>query len=650
MPWNDGLTGPHLDIAAHQGPNLRVIAGPGTGKTFALMRRVTRLLESGVNPEAILAVTFTRTAARDLVDKLAALGAPGADRVVACTLHSLSFSILSQGAAFQATGREPRTLLQHELDALEADLASGFHGKRKTGALIKAFEAYWARLQHQQPGWPTEPLERAFDTALRDWLRFHRAMLIGEVIPLALDFVSNNPQSPAVPRFDHILVDEYQDLNRADQALIESIALPTTEVTVVGDEDQSIYSFRHAHPEGIGHYDRRHQNTHDVVLDECRRCPQLVVEMATSLIQQNTRIRTGVVRPSPTKAAGDVTVVQHASVREEVNTTSEYIVWYLTNNPGVMPGEVLVLATRRAWGHAIREELNVMAQARTLPWRAQSFFREEGLEKEAAREGFTALALLVDPDDVAALRAWLAFGAQDGRARAYARLMAHCQANATTPRQALDSIKAGVLKLPHTSKLVARYNELLTRLAALKGLTGQALIDAVFPAAADDCADARAAAQAALALEPQAVTDPAKLLEETRTLISQPELPGESDGIVRIMSLHKSKGLTAKVVVIAGCVAGALPRFEPSLPSGLQKPTEDEQRRLFFVALTRTTDVLVISSAVRMPAGEAYAMGLPVARRIGQNAMLQASPFLAQLGPNRPTTETTSSWRSRVAF
>ncbi|MHB0948176.1 MAG: UvrD-helicase domain-containing protein [Gemmatimonadaceae bacterium] len=443
MPWNDGLTGPHLDIAAHQGPNLRVIAGPGTGKTFALMPRVTRLLESGVKPEHILAVTFTRTAARDLVDTLAALGAPGADRVVACTLHSLSFSILSQGAAFQATGREPRSLLQHELDALVADLARGFQGKRKTAALIKAFEAYWARLQHQQPGWPVDPIERAFDAILRDWLRFHRTMLIGEVIPLALDFVSNNPQSPVVPRFEHILVDEYQDLNRADQALIEAIALPSTEVTVVGDEDQSIYSFRYAHPEGIGHYDPRHQNTHDVVLDECRRCPQLVVEMATSLIQQNARIRAGVVRPSPSKPPGDVAVVQHASVRDEVNTTSEYIAWYLSNNPSVKPGEVLVLATRRAWGYAIREDLNLIAQARTLPWRAQSFFMEESLEKVAVREAFTILTLLVAPDDEAALRAWLALGAQDGRAPAYGRLMAHCRANAMTPRQALDAIKGG---------------------------------------------------------------------------------------------------------------------------------------------------------------------------------------------------------------
>jgi DNA helicase II / ATP-dependent DNA helicase PcrA len=79
MPWNAGLQGTHLNIAAYPGTPLRVVAGPGTGKTFALMRRVARLLEQGAQPNRILAVTFTRTAANDFVEKLAALGVPGAE-------------------------------------------------------------------------------------------------------------------------------------------------------------------------------------------------------------------------------------------------------------------------------------------------------------------------------------------------------------------------------------------------------------------------------------------------------------------------------------------------------------------------------------------------------------------------------------------
>src|SRR5437588_6568537 len=105
MNWNDDLTGSALNIARAEQSPLRVVAGPGTGKTFALMRRVARLLEEGAQPSRILAVTFTRTAANDLVEKLAALGVPGADLVAAKTLHSLSFGLLSRSAVFQALGR-----------------------------------------------------------------------------------------------------------------------------------------------------------------------------------------------------------------------------------------------------------------------------------------------------------------------------------------------------------------------------------------------------------------------------------------------------------------------------------------------------------------------------------------------------------------
>jgi superfamily I DNA/RNA helicase len=67
MSWDSGLTGPHLSIASYQGTPLRVMAGPGTGKTFALMRKVSRLLETGSSPSSILVVSFTRTAANDLI-------------------------------------------------------------------------------------------------------------------------------------------------------------------------------------------------------------------------------------------------------------------------------------------------------------------------------------------------------------------------------------------------------------------------------------------------------------------------------------------------------------------------------------------------------------------------------------------------------
>src|SRR6266850_8140272 len=141
MAWDSGLEGVHRSVAADAGVSLHVLAGPGTGKTFAMMRRVARLLETGVTPERILAVSFTRTAARDLREQLTTLGVAGSDGVRATTLHSLCFSVLGKQEVFEVTHRSPRPLLAFERDCLEADLAHLFGGLRSTRQLLAAYEA-----------------------------------------------------------------------------------------------------------------------------------------------------------------------------------------------------------------------------------------------------------------------------------------------------------------------------------------------------------------------------------------------------------------------------------------------------------------------------------------------------------------------------
>ena len=117
----------------------------------------------------------------------------------------------------------------------------------------------------------------------------------------------------------------------------------------------------------------------------------------------------------------------------------------------------------------------------------------------------------------------------------------------------------GNLTLPYLTALVARYQQLQQQLATLSTLDIPHLVDVLFP---DGNADADAARQAALLIAPNVQT-PDELLKELRTEITQPELPGTQGQSIRIMSLHKSKGLTASLVVIAGCVAGILPSLIP---------------------------------------------------------------------------------------
>jgi DNA helicase-2/ATP-dependent DNA helicase PcrA len=646
MPWNTGLQGTALDIASYPGTPLRVVAGPGTGKTFALMRRVARLLEEGTQPNRILALTFTRTAANDLVEKLAQLGVPGADQVAAKTLHSLSFGLLSRAAVFNALGRTARPLMDCEVDALICDLQEDFGGKRAVNKLIEAFEAYWARLQHQQPGFPNDPTEQLFSLALRNWLVFHESMLIGEVVPLALDFVTQNPAHPDIPQFDHVLVDEYQDLNRADQELIDALAQGSS-VTIIGDEDQSIYSFRHAHPEGIAQYPQAHPQTHDELLNECRRCPQRVVAIANSVIRHNQRSAPKVLNPFPQNVTGDVCIVQHLTVDDEITTLADYIDWYLQNHPGMAAGKVLVLANRRAIGNGIRDRLNTKAEQNGRPWSAESFYFEDALKSPSAAEAFSLLALLVNPEDRPALRFWLGENRPDCRRRQYARLRQYCERSGVSPNQALASLSAGSIALPHTSDLVARYSELTGRLASLAALNVPQIIDGLFPDSIQDLASLR---RAAVLIAPNIQTSQ-ELLNELRTDITQPELPGTQGQSVRIMSLHKSKGLTARLVVLAGCVSGILPTIDFSASPQEQERQRQEQRRLFYVGLTRSTETLVVSSAVRIRRGMAMQIGIPVPAG-GQQGMvsLPASPFLAELGPSAPASIRGNVWRTNLGF
>src|SRR5207247_8634226 len=154
---------------------------------------------AGVEPRTPLAVTLTRTAARDLREQLRGLGVRGADHVNATTLHSLCFSALLADEVFQATNRRPRPLLSYEIDQLANDLKKQFGGKREVYKLVEAYDAAWAGLQHEEAGGRREPRDLDVEAALLDWLRYHRAMLIGELVPIAPRFLQPNPHAASLP-------------------------------------------------------------------------------------------------------------------------------------------------------------------------------------------------------------------------------------------------------------------------------------------------------------------------------------------------------------------------------------------------------------------------------------------------------------------
>ena len=159
MAWSDEIEegSPAYEIAASENEYVRVVAGPGTGKSFAMKRRVARLLENGVLPRLILPVTFTRVAAEDLHRELVGMNVPGCERLQGTTLHSLALRKLMRNLVLTATGRTPRPLNLFEIKPLEKDLSGGHGGIREVRKKMKAYESAWARLQRDEPGYIQSP-------------------------------------------------------------------------------------------------------------------------------------------------------------------------------------------------------------------------------------------------------------------------------------------------------------------------------------------------------------------------------------------------------------------------------------------------------------------------------------------------------------
>jgi superfamily I DNA/RNA helicase len=614
---------------------MRVVAGPGTGKSFAMKRRVARLLEMGIEPGLILPVTFTRVAAEDLHRELVGMGVPRCDQLEGKTLHSLALRMLMRNHVLGATGRTPRALNEFELEPLLCDLKDAHGGKRQVKRMKQAYEAAWARLQHEQPGYALDPADAAFQADLLSWLRFHEAMLIGEVIPQLYEYLRSNPAAVERTEFAHILVDEYQDLNRAEQGVIELLS-DAAEVCIVGDDDQSIYSFKHAHPDGIRQWLNANAGAADFGLDDCRRCPTRVVEMANSLIANNIiRPVPRALVPMPANGTGDVRIIQYQTLAHEVDGVATIIAEMVNN--GVPPGDILVLAQRGAIGTPIYEAL----VARALPVR--SYYAEAELDAPEAQRAFALLKLFANRQDRVALRWLIGIDGNNWHAAGYQRVRQHCENTGQTPWDVLAQLSSGALNIPYTNGIVLAFRNLAATIEEMEALPNlAALVDHLFPDGQQATRDIRELALKVL--DEIAPDDSRMLVAEISQAISKPEIPTQIED-VRIMSLHKSKGLSAPVTIIAGCVEGVLPKQpDADLPAADQAQQMEEQRRLFYVGITRVKAVpgagkpgtLVMTYSQRMPMGDARRAGIEPAQQNYGTAILHASRFIGELGPAAP--------------
>ena len=527
--------------------------------------------------------------------------------------------------------------MNHERDLMLRDVGGDFGSIHERRRRLEALLAGWARKTTEHPGVTIDGKDRSFEQGVFRWLVCHRAMLIGEVVPIAHRYLSTNPAAQELDAFEHLVVDEYQDLNALEQDLLEILSTNSRSLCIAGDDDQSIYSVRYANPSGIRSFlARKDVEPHGIMV--CGRSPANVVHMANSLIEHAPdRDKPPIVPLNPDRV-GDVSIVQWSDVPSEIDG----IVSAIADDVGrreIEPGEILVLTNWRRIGERIRERLADLG----IPVR--SYFTEEEFASDDGREAVALLRLVVNQTDLPAMRVLLGLGDASGRSGAYRRLLNHCYTNGHDPMDALRRMAAGErlsdLRVP---ALVDRYTRAMGRVEHLLSLGLPDLIDLVFPADNDALTDLRGIALDSL----ESAETTGDVLDEIISAVTQDDVP-QHPNFVRIMSLHKSKGLTSDSTYIVGAVDGILPTVTSTNLAEAEAAVE-EGRRLFYVALTRAVNELVISSSIKMDLADANARGVKyhrsTIRKSGDRFTIRtiASPYTAELGPSAPASERGNRW------
>jgi DNA helicase-2/ATP-dependent DNA helicase PcrA len=269
------------------------LAGPGSGKTTVLTRRIAHLIfQEGVLPEQILVITFTRAAAREMKERFENLSGESLP-VVFGTFHSVFYGILCREAKGQ-----PYQLLdtQRKYQVLkETAYACGVSVDHQQILEQLAAEMSFMKNTMQDPtsyrsaDFPGENLGKVYEDFEERKRRYHY-MDYDDMLSRTLTLLRENPPVLArwQKRFSYILIDEIQDMNRLQFLVIEKLALPENNLFVVGDDDQSIYGFRGAEPKLMLEFPGYYPDCKQILLGDNYRCASVIVEGAQNLIRYNT--------------------------------------------------------------------------------------------------------------------------------------------------------------------------------------------------------------------------------------------------------------------------------------------------------------------------------------------------------------------------
>src|SRR2546422_5514887 len=292
----DGLNPPQVEAVMHDEGPLLIFAGAGSGKPRVLPGRIAYLIATRrVWPDRLLAVTFTNKAAKEMRGRVGALVGEGADKMWVGTFHSTAVKILRREAAridivpsFVIFDEDDtRAALRRVLDELKLDPK-----RYPVGALSNAISAAKNELRgpsdYPNRSYHDEIVRRVYES-YQEVLRRSGGLDFDDLIMKLVELLEMDSEALQKwrDRFRHVLVDEYQDTNRAQYVLVNLLAAEHRNVVVVGDDDQSIYRFRGADVRNILDFRKDYPDAHVVRLEQNYRSSQAILDAAYSVIRTN---------------------------------------------------------------------------------------------------------------------------------------------------------------------------------------------------------------------------------------------------------------------------------------------------------------------------------------------------------------------------
>ncbi len=291
-------------VTAGPGAHL-VVAGAGTGKTRTLVYRVAYLVESGIPPEQILLLTFTRRAAREMLHRASRLLDGRCERVQGGTFHAFSLSLLRQYAPLLGYERHFTILDASDaadvIDVLRA--ARGFHRKEQRFPRKKWLQALFSAVRNRQSSIAEVVVEEhgqfvglipQFEHLMEDYAAYkrkHNLVDYDDLLEHAYRLLKEHEEvrQKIARSFQHILVDEYQDTNPVQAQIVHLLASGHGNVMVVGDDAQSIYRFRGADYRNIFTFPETFSGARVLKLEENYRSTQPILDLANTVLKQATR-------------------------------------------------------------------------------------------------------------------------------------------------------------------------------------------------------------------------------------------------------------------------------------------------------------------------------------------------------------------------